>query len=144
MVLASVLAYCEFTRDCLQCVHVFLSSFPSKINLNLVTHRIPMQNPQPANPHRGIANQQANNRSISPKDAQEPVVLPHTQLCSWFVHSCIFRLESILLNVSSSTLLSSLMTLSWFLTAHVLEHTSVHSCRHSSPQHLEFSVSCIL
>ena len=104
------------------------------------------QNPQPANPHRGVANRQVNNRSLSPEDAQEPVVLPHTQLYSRFVHSCIFRLESILINVSSLTLLSSLMTLTWFLTAHILEYTSVHTCRHSSPHlwWLTFGILCIM
>ncbi|KAK2463276.1 hypothetical protein APHAL10511_004931 [Amanita phalloides] len=34
---------------------------------------------------------------------------------------------------SRLTLLSSLMTLSWFLTAHILEYSSVKTCRHTSP-----------
>ncbi|KAF8161091.1 hypothetical protein B0H34DRAFT_788231 [Crassisporium funariophilum] len=44
------------------------------------------------------------------------------------------------------TLLSSLMTLSWFLTAHILEYTSVNTCRHSSPHlwWLVFGILCIM
>ncbi|KAF8625415.1 hypothetical protein AX15_005379 [Amanita polypyramis BW_CC] len=34
---------------------------------------------------------------------------------------------------SRLTLLSSLLTLSWFLTAHILEYTSVKTCRRTSP-----------
>jgi hypothetical protein len=41
------------------------------------------------------------------------------------------------------TLLSSLLTLSWFLTAHILEYTSINTCRHTSP-HLWWLVFAIL
>ena len=41
------------------------------------------------------------------------------------------------------TLLCSLMTLSWFLTAHILEYTSINTCRHTSP-HLWWLVFAIL
>ena len=129
--LVYVLVYWEFTRYHLRCVHVCLSSFPSEIDLNLVMHRVLrwklvlflLQKPcRTLNRqiHRGVANQHTNNRSLSPEDAQEPVILPHTQLY-WFVHSCIFWLESISINVSSLTLLSLLMALTWFWTAHILE-----------------------
>ncbi|TFK44702.1 hypothetical protein BDQ12DRAFT_717858 [Crucibulum laeve] len=66
--------------------------------------------------------------SGTPGDAPDPIILPHTQIYS--------RL----------TLLSSLMTLSWFLTAHILEYTSINTCRHSSPHvwWLIFGVLCIM
>ncbi|KAF9012323.1 hypothetical protein BDQ17DRAFT_1537204 [Cyathus striatus] len=58
----------------------------------------------------------------------EPNPLPHSHLYS--------RL----------TLLSSLLTLSWFLTAHILEYTSLNTCRHSSPHlwWLTFGILCIM
>lgn len=120
--LASVLAYWEFTRD-------RLSHAPrTEVEIGAVSPAQPTQNPQPANLHGVVATEQANNTTLSPGDAQEPVILPHTQLYS--------RL----------TLLSSLMTLTWFLTAHILEYTSVHTCRHSSPHlwWLTFGILCIM
>ncbi|KAJ8519924.1 hypothetical protein ONZ45_g3157 [Pleurotus djamor] len=44
------------------------------------------------------------------------------------------------------SLLSSLVTLSWFLTAHILEYTSVNTCRFSSPHlwWLVFSILCLM
>ncbi|KAJ7170545.1 hypothetical protein C8R43DRAFT_874950 [Mycena crocata] len=47
---------------------------------------------------------------------------------------------------SRLSILSSLITLSWFLTAHILEYTSIHSCRFSSPHiwWLTFGVLCIM
>ncbi|KAF5385866.1 hypothetical protein D9615_002553 [Tricholomella constricta] len=47
---------------------------------------------------------------------------------------------------SRLTLLSSLLTLSWFLTAHILEYTSVNTCRHSSPHlwWLTFGILCLM
>lgn len=44
------------------------------------------------------------------------------------------------------TLLSSLLTLSWFLTAHILEYTSLNTCRHTSPHlwWLIFGILCIM
>ena len=46
----------------------------------------------------------------------------------------------------SLTLISSLTTLSWFLTAHILEYTSVSTCRHTSPHlwWLIFGILCIM
>ena len=46
----------------------------------------------------------------------------------------------------SLTLLSSLLTLSWFLTAHILEYTSINTCRHSSPHiwWLTFGILCLM
>lgn len=120
--LASVLAYWEFTRD-------RLSHAPrTEVEIGAVSPASSAQNPQLANLHGGVATRRANNTPLSPEDAQEPVVLPHTQLYS--------RL----------TLLSSLMTLTWFLTAHILEYTSVHTCRHSSPHlwWLTFGILCIM
>ncbi|KDQ53480.1 hypothetical protein JAAARDRAFT_39160 [Jaapia argillacea MUCL 33604] len=47
---------------------------------------------------------------------------------------------------SRLSLLSSMMTLTWFLTAHILEYTSVNTCRHSSPHlwWLTFGILCIM
>ncbi|KAF9531633.1 hypothetical protein CPB83DRAFT_868000 [Crepidotus variabilis] len=47
---------------------------------------------------------------------------------------------------SRLTLLSSLITLSWFLTAHVLAYTSIETCRHTSPHlwWLVFGIMCIM
>ncbi|KAF7376155.1 hypothetical protein MSAN_00030400 [Mycena sanguinolenta] len=47
---------------------------------------------------------------------------------------------------SRLSILSSLITLSWFLTAHILEYTSMHSCRFSSPHvwWLIFGILCIM
>ncbi|KAJ7262165.1 hypothetical protein B0H12DRAFT_1217556 [Mycena haematopus] len=47
---------------------------------------------------------------------------------------------------SRLSILSSLITLSWFLTAHILEYTSMHSCRFSSPHvwWLTFGILCIM
>ncbi|KAL4263083.1 RING-type domain-containing protein [Pleurotus pulmonarius] len=44
------------------------------------------------------------------------------------------------------SLLSSLLTLSWFLTAHILEYTSINTCRFSSPHlwWLVFGILCLM
>ncbi|KII92912.1 hypothetical protein PLICRDRAFT_155823 [Plicaturopsis crispa FD-325 SS-3] len=65
--------------------------------------------------------------SLAPASNQDPT-LPHSHLYA--------RL----------TLFSSLMTLTWFLTAHILVYTSVNTCRHSSPHiwWLTFGILCIM
>ncbi|KAH9935285.1 uncharacterized protein B0H18DRAFT_975121 [Fomitopsis serialis] len=47
---------------------------------------------------------------------------------------------------SRLSLLCTIMSLAWFLTAHTLEYTSVNDCRHSSPHlwWLTFGILCIL
>ncbi|RDB16790.1 hypothetical protein Hypma_002623 [Hypsizygus marmoreus] len=47
---------------------------------------------------------------------------------------------------SRLTLLSSLLTLSWFLTAHILEYSSINTCRHTSPHvwWLTFGILCLM
>ncbi|KAJ6499905.1 hypothetical protein C8R47DRAFT_970689 [Mycena vitilis] len=47
---------------------------------------------------------------------------------------------------SRLSILSSLITLSWFLTAHILEYTTIHTCRFSSPHiwWLTFGILCIM
>ncbi|TFY69164.1 hypothetical protein EVJ58_g590 [Rhodofomes roseus] len=47
---------------------------------------------------------------------------------------------------SRLSLLGTFMSLAWFLTAHILEYTSVNDCRHSSPHlwWLTFGILCIL
>jgi len=47
---------------------------------------------------------------------------------------------------SRATLICSIMTLSWFLTAHILEYTSINTCRHSSPHlwWLVFGILCTM
>lgn len=47
---------------------------------------------------------------------------------------------------SRLSLLATFMSLAWFLTAHILEYTSVNSCRYSSPHlwWLTFGILCIL
>lgn len=44
------------------------------------------------------------------------------------------------------SVLSSLITLSWFLTAHILEYTSINTCRETSPHlwWLVFGILCIM
>lgn len=44
------------------------------------------------------------------------------------------------------SVLCSLLTLSWFLTAHILEYTSINTCRHTSPHlwWLVFGILCIM
>ncbi|KAF8893330.1 hypothetical protein BD779DRAFT_1758941 [Infundibulicybe gibba] len=67
--------------------------------------------------------------STSTPNARPPAPpLPHTQLYS--------RLA----------LMSSLLTLGWFMTAHVLQYPSINTCRHSSPHiwWLTFSILCIM
>ncbi|KAJ7703188.1 hypothetical protein B0H17DRAFT_1042128 [Mycena rosella] len=66
--------------------------------------------------------------SPAPGNSPETPALPHNVLYS--------RL----------TILSSLVTLSWFLTAHILEYTSIHTCRYSSPHiwWLTFGILCIM
>ena len=73
--------------------------------------------------------------------------LPYTVLYS----RCVSFLRSIIDPYSirprsSLTLLSSLLTLSWFLTAHILEYTSINTCRHSSPHiwWLTFGILCLM
>ncbi|KAJ2922722.1 hypothetical protein H1R20_g14362, partial [Candolleomyces eurysporus] len=63
-----------------------------------------------------------------PTDQPPAVHLPYTHLYS--------RL----------TLFSSLLTLSWFLTAHILQYTSLNTCRHTSPHlwWLTFGILCIM
>lgn len=47
---------------------------------------------------------------------------------------------------SRLSLLTSVLSLVWFLTAHILEYTSVNTCRHSAPHlwWLTFGILCIL
>ncbi|KAJ7770234.1 hypothetical protein DFH07DRAFT_735478 [Mycena maculata] len=47
---------------------------------------------------------------------------------------------------SRLSIFSSLITLSWFLTAHILEYSSIHTCRFSSPHiwWLTFGILCIM
>ncbi|KAF9452400.1 hypothetical protein P691DRAFT_795093 [Macrolepiota fuliginosa MF-IS2] len=44
------------------------------------------------------------------------------------------------------SVLCSLLTLSWFLTAHILEYTSINTCRHTSPHlwWLVFGILCVM
>ncbi|KAJ7218062.1 hypothetical protein GGX14DRAFT_599489, partial [Mycena pura] len=65
----------------------------------------------------------------------EVPALPHTVLYSRHV---IISLQL--------SILSSLFTLSWFLTAHILEYTSIRTCRFSSPHiwWLTFGILCIM
>ncbi|KAK7045607.1 hypothetical protein VNI00_007440 [Paramarasmius palmivorus] len=84
--------------------------------------RVPQNSPHARDRHSNPSGQsnQANSSDITPS-------LPHSQL---------FRRLS---------LFSSLYSLSWFLTAHILVYTSVNTCRHTSPHlwWLVFSILCI-
>ncbi|KAH6913817.1 hypothetical protein BKA70DRAFT_1094838 [Coprinopsis sp. MPI-PUGE-AT-0042] len=73
----------------------------------------------PTNPYEANNDQNAN---------EPPINLPYTLLYS--------RL----------TLFCSLITLSWFLTAHILEYTSLSTCRHAAPHlwWLVFGCLCIM
>jgi len=68
------------------------------------------------------------NSHTSPASPDTPEAAPHSILYS--------RL----------TLLSSLMTMTWFLTAQILVYTSLNTCRHSSPHlwWLTFGILCIM
>ncbi|KAF7288651.1 RING-type domain-containing protein [Mycena chlorophos] len=61
-------------------------------------------------------------------EATAQVALPHTVLYS--------RLS----------ILSSMFTLTWFLTAHILEYSAIHTCRYSAPHvfWLLFGILCIM
>ncbi|KAF9460686.1 hypothetical protein BDZ94DRAFT_1265294 [Collybia nuda] len=74
-----------------------------------------------------LPHQTYNHQTASPQTSDHPP-LPYTRLYS--------RL----------TLLSSLLTLSWFLTAHILEYTSINTCRRSSPHiwWLTFGILCLM
>ncbi|KAJ6625635.1 hypothetical protein B0H10DRAFT_1782845 [Mycena sp. CBHHK59/15] len=84
---------------------------------------------RPATANATASNQSpTNSGSPSTGNTPETPVLPHALLYS--------RLS----------ILSSLITLSWFLTAHILEYTSIHTCRFSSPHiwWLIFGILCIM
>ncbi|KAJ7462319.1 hypothetical protein B0H11DRAFT_2160178 [Mycena galericulata] len=68
--------------------------------------------------------------STSPSTGNSPEVPP-------LPHSVLY---------SRLSIISSLITLTWFLTAHILEYTSIHSCRFSSPHiwWLTFGILCIM
>jgi hypothetical protein len=85
----------------------------------------------------------ASGNQNTPRDSS----LPHSRLYSRLVISIvILNLWLTTSQMSRLTLLSSLLTLTWFLTAHILEYTSVNSCRHSSPHlwWLTFGILCIM
>ncbi|KAL0955910.1 hypothetical protein HGRIS_002101 [Hohenbuehelia grisea] len=73
---------------------------------------------------RGGSRSQSNNAGRHVVETGPPRSMPYTRL----------------------SLLSSLLTLSWFLTAHILAYTSVDTCRHSSPHlwWLIFGILCIM
>jgi hypothetical protein len=56
------------------------------------------------------------------------------------------RLSDFCSFASSLSTLSSILTLSWFVVAHVLEATSISTCRHTSPHiwWLVFGLLCIV
>ncbi|KAJ7084397.1 hypothetical protein B0H15DRAFT_784281 [Mycena belliarum] len=77
---------------------------------------------------------------LSPTSANSPTGLPpsgNSSEAANLPHSVLY---------SRLSMLSSLVTLSWFLTAHILEYTSIHTCRFSSPHiwWLTFGILCIM
>ncbi|KDR75897.1 hypothetical protein GALMADRAFT_68821 [Galerina marginata CBS 339.88] len=127
VVLASVLAYWEFQRD--RVLHPARADSEAN-SANFQPHAMVNENGNPAVVAHGNfpANNPTNNGVPTPATLPEAPVLPHSRVYS--------RL----------TLLSSLMTLSWFLTAHILEYTSINTCRHTSPHlwWLVFGILCIM
>lgn len=75
----------------------------------------------------------------------DPQSLPHTRLYSRLVGS-FGSIQGCYLIFFRLTLLSSLITLSWFLTANILAYTSIETCRHAAPHlwWLIFAVLCIM
>ncbi|KAF6761282.1 hypothetical protein DFP72DRAFT_880610 [Ephemerocybe angulata] len=118
--LASGLAYWDFVR--IRMARELRPNVPTTGDATQPTptptahNPIPVPIPDPENP------------SSPNEQPPPPPVLPYTRLYS--------RL----------TLLSSLLTLSWFLTAHILEYTSLNTCRHTSPHlwWLIFGILCIM
>ncbi|KAF4620323.1 hypothetical protein D9613_000687 [Agrocybe pediades] len=113
-VLASILAYWDYKRDTAR----FVTTPPTDPEGNANASR------RTTGPTAPGSSSNAQAQTPAPTEAEMPN-LPHTRLYS--------RL----------TLLSSLMTLSWFLTAHILEYTSINTCRRTSP-HLWWLVFGIL
>ncbi len=74
----------------------------------------------------------------------DPQSLPHTHLYSRLIN--FFLLHTGFQASFRLTLLSSLITLSWFLTANILAYTSIDTCRHAAPHlwWLIFAILCIM
>jgi hypothetical protein len=106
--------------------------------LNTSTIQLPSTvNPTPA--YQGSNTQ-------TPNDSRERTALQHSRLYSRCVDA---HFSVILISIhlglfdNSMALLSSLLTLTWFLTAHIFEYTSTKTCRLTSP-HLWWLVFGIL
>lgn len=76
---------------------------------------------------------------------QSSLHLSHIQMLTLGM-SCTALSTIVELTVFRLSLLATFMSLAWFLTAHILEYTSVNSCRYSSPHlwWLTFGILCIL
>ncbi|KAF8973274.1 hypothetical protein BDZ97DRAFT_2070350 [Flammula alnicola] len=125
VILALVLAYWEFRRD--RVLHpIRADAEAGNANPRPDVAAIPQQNNANVAIHR--IQPSLDNASTNAAAAPATPNLPHSTFYS--------RL----------TLLSSLMTLSWFLTAHILEYSSINTCRHSSPHlwWLVFGILCIM
>ncbi|KAF5316903.1 hypothetical protein D9611_003888 [Ephemerocybe angulata] len=125
--LASGLAYWDFVR--IRMARELRPNVPTTGDATQPTPTVPLQFPQPtAHNPIPVPIPDPENPSSPNEQPPPPPVLPYTHLYS--------RL----------TLLSSLLTLSWFLTAHILEYTSLNTCRHTSPHlwWLIFGILCIM
>ncbi|KAF8906535.1 hypothetical protein CPB84DRAFT_1726177 [Gymnopilus junonius] len=124
VILASSLAYWDFLRE--RVLHPLRSDAEADTNSNV---QQPMMTANHAeNAPAATSGNQTVNSSISapirPTDSNISYSRTYSRL----------------------TLVSSLMTLSWFLTAHILEYTSISTCRHTSPHlwWLVFGILCIM
>lgn len=102
-----------------------------------------MHHPQRPVPHNGRPSHSGLSQRTT--GSQDPPVLPYTRLYTRY--AALHPLSKAYLTPSCRlSLLSSLLTLSWFLTAHILEYTSINTCRLSSPHlwWLIFGILCTM
>ncbi|KAG2015559.1 RING-7 protein [Coprinopsis cinerea AmutBmut pab1-1] len=101
---------------------------------------------QPSSPYEtpgsGSTNSPNNNNN------NDNIILPHNLLYSRYGTISSFLIVNIHSHKSPLrlSLFLSLVTLSWFLTAHILQYTSLNTCRYTSPHvwWLTFGILCIM
>ncbi|KAL1746563.1 hypothetical protein HDZ31DRAFT_33863 [Schizophyllum fasciatum] len=121
VVLSCAMHYWGWTRDRVPQSRTDAESRPGVSLTNL-------QPPLAHEPGSASAQTHAASTSSQPSTSPETPALPHTKLYA--------RLNTLV----------SLLTLTWFLTAHILEYTSVNTCRHDAPHlwWLIFGILCIM
>ncbi|KAF9471455.1 hypothetical protein BDN70DRAFT_938931 [Pholiota conissans] len=124
LILVQIIGFLEFQRTLVSLAHPNSDLEGNGADGRPVPHAASQNHADANAPHRPVHINDSSNTIIA---SQNPP-LPHSTLYS--------RL----------TMLSSLITLSWFLTAHILEYSSINTCRHSSPHlwWLVFGILCFL